>query len=96
MKKASWYLAAALLICMALPLAGYADGPGDGAGAPFENTPPPVDDQDDPVLSIVSPPDPQDTPIDGGLLLLLAAGGAYGVKRYRNSRGKQRLTPGLS
>ncbi len=31
------------------------------------------------------PPDPDDTPIDGGLTLLLAAGAAYGVKKYRNS-----------
>lgn len=30
------------------------------------------------------PPDPEDTPIDGGLSLLLAAGAAYGVKKYRD------------
>ena len=34
------------------------------------------------------PPDPEDTPIDGGLTLLLVAGAAYGVKKYRD--GKQR------
>lgn len=34
------------------------------------------------------PPDPEDTPIDGGLSLLLAAGAAYGVKKYRDSRKK--------
>ena len=28
-------------------------------------------------------PAPQDTPIDGGLSVLLAAGAAYGVKRMR-------------
>lgn len=27
-----------------------------------------------------------DTPIDGGLALLLAAGAGYGLKRYRNGR----------
>lgn len=32
------------------------------------------------------PPDPEDTPIDGGLSLLLAAGAAYGVKKYRDRR----------
>lgn len=32
------------------------------------------------------PPDPEDTPIDGGLGLLLAAGAAYGVKKYRDGR----------
>jgi len=32
------------------------------------------------------PPDPEDTPIDGGLSLLLAAGAAYGVKKYREGR----------
>lgn len=30
--------------------------------------------------------DPEDTPIDGGLSLLLAAGAAYGVKKYRDGR----------
>ena len=30
-----------------------------------------------------------DAPIDGGLSLLLAAGTAYGVKKYRASRKKQ-------
>lgn len=34
------------------------------------------------------PPDPNDVPIDGGLSLLLAAGAAYGVKKYRDSRKK--------
>ncbi len=29
---------------------------------------------------------PPATPIDGGLSLLLAAGGAYGVKKLRNRR----------
>lgn len=32
--------------------------------------------------------DPDDTPIDGGLSLLLAAGAAYGVKKYRDGRKK--------
>lgn len=39
------------------------------------------------------PPDPEDTPIDGGLGLLIAAGAAYGVKKYRdgkkNGEGKE-------
>jgi hypothetical protein len=30
--------------------------------------------------------DPDDTPIDGGLGLLLAAGAAYGVKKYRDGK----------
>ncbi|HQW85160.1 MAG TPA: hypothetical protein PK987_11880 [Ferruginibacter sp.] len=30
------------------------------------------------------PPDPNDIPIDGGLSLLLAAGAAYGAKKYRD------------
>ncbi len=34
------------------------------------------------------PPDPEDTPIDGGLSLLLAAGAAYGVKKYRDGKKK--------
>ena len=32
------------------------------------------------------PPDPEDTPIDGGLAVLLAAGVCYGVKKYRENR----------
>lgn len=32
------------------------------------------------------PPDPEDTPIDGGLVLLVAAGAAYGIKQYRQGR----------
>jgi hypothetical protein len=35
------------------------------------------------------PPPPNDAPIDGGLSLLLAAGAAYGVKKYRDGRKKQ-------
>ncbi len=38
-----------------------------------------------PVITLAQgPPDPEDTPIDGGLSLLLAAGSAYGIKKYRN------------
>ena len=34
------------------------------------------------------PGDPNDVPIDGGLSLLLAAGAAYGVKKYRDNKKK--------
>jgi hypothetical protein len=34
------------------------------------------------------PPDPQDTPIDGGLTILLAAGVGYGIKKYRDGKKK--------
>jgi len=50
-----------------------------------------------PVLALaeqqIEPPpvDPVDTPIDGGLSVLLAAGAAYGVKRMR--KGAKPLTP---
>jgi hypothetical protein len=39
-----------------------------------------------PVISLAqaSPPDPNDVPPDGGLSLLLAAGSAYGIKKYRS------------
>lgn len=38
-----------------------------------------------PVITLAQgPPDPEDTPIDGGLSLLLAAGAAYGIKKYHN------------
>jgi hypothetical protein len=43
-----------------------------------------------PVICLAQgPPDPEDTPIDGGLSLLLAAGAAYGVKKYRDGKKKQ-------
>lgn len=35
-----------------------------------------------------APDDPNDVPIDGGLSLLVAAGAAYGVKKYREHRKK--------
>ncbi|MFY0606454.1 MAG: hypothetical protein JXR10_07060 [Cyclobacteriaceae bacterium] len=38
-----------------------------------------------PVLAQGAPPA---TPIDGGLTLLLAAGGAYGIKKLRDSKRK--------
>ena len=42
-----------------------------------------------PMLSFAQgPPIPDDTPIDGGVGLLLAAGVGYGVKKYRDSRKK--------
>jgi hypothetical protein len=38
-----------------------------------------------PVISLAQgPPDPNDVPIDGGLSLLIAAGTAYGIKKYRS------------
>lgn len=42
------------------------------------------------LLLAQGPPDPEDTPIDGGLSVLLAAGAAYGVKKYRDSRKKDK------
>ena len=39
-------------------------------------------------MAQTEPPPPEDTPIDGGLTLLLAAGAAYGIKKYRDSRKK--------
>ena len=39
-----------------------------------------------PMLTYAQPDPPADTPIDGGLSLLLAAGVGYGVKKYRDGR----------
>ena len=36
------------------------------------------------------PPDPVDTPIDGGLSVLLGAGVVYGIKKVKERRKKQR------
>lgn len=42
-----------------------------------------------PLLTLAQGPvDPEDTPIDGGVTLLLAAGAAYGVKKYREHKKK--------
>ncbi len=42
-----------------------------------------------PMITLAQGPvDPNDVPIDGGLSLLLAAGAAYGVKKYRDGRKK--------
>jgi hypothetical protein len=35
------------------------------------------------------PDDPDDVPIDGGLSLLVAAGAAYGIKKYRDAMKKE-------
>ena len=47
-----------------------------------------------PYLAMAQPPDPPpnpDAPIDGGLILLLAVGVGYGVKKYRGGRKKNLL-----
>ena len=41
-----------------------------------------------PAITYAQPDPPLDTPIDGGLSLLIAAGAAYGVKKYRESKKK--------
>jgi hypothetical protein len=41
-----------------------------------------------PALSFAQPGPPDDTPIDGGVSLLLAAGVGYGVKKYRDAKKK--------
>jgi len=43
-----------------------------------------------PMITLAQGPvDTDDMPIDGGLTLLLAAGAAYGVKKYRDGKKKQ-------
>ena len=41
-----------------------------------------------PTISHAQIIDPNDVPIDGGLSLLVAAGAAYGIKKYKDSRKK--------
>lgn len=36
------------------------------------------------------PQDPEDTPIDGGLGLLIAAGAVYGVKKYKDVKNARK------
>ena len=40
------------------------------------------------IPAMAQPGAPPATPIDGGLSLLLAAGGAYGIKKLKDSRKK--------
>jgi hypothetical protein len=43
-----------------------------------------------PMLTMAQgPDDPDDGPIDGGLSILLAAGAAYGAKKYKENKRKQ-------
>jgi len=47
-----------------------------------------------PMLSLAQgPPDPEDTPIDGGLTMLLAAGAVYGIKKYKEGRVEKETEP---
>lgn len=46
-----------------------------------------------PMLTFAQPDPPNDAPIDGGLSLLLAAGAAYGVKKYREHKKKNEEEP---
>ena len=39
-----------------------------------------------PTIVFAQPHDPNDVPIDGGISVLLAAGAAYGVKKYRDHK----------
>jgi hypothetical protein len=41
-----------------------------------------------PQFASAQPNPPNDTPIDGGLSILLAAGVGYGVKKYREAKKK--------
>ncbi len=42
------------------------------------------------IPAFAGPGPPPATPIDGGLSLLLAAGGAYGVNRLRKMKGSEK------
>jgi hypothetical protein len=46
-------------------------------------------------LAQAGPDDPNDVPIDGGLSLLLAAGVAYGAKKYRDGKAVKEAEPAL-
>jgi hypothetical protein len=47
-----------------------------------------------PFFALAQDPENPDAPIDGGLSLLLAAGAAYGVKKYRDGKKKQQENAG--
>lgn len=76
MKKNITIYLTAVIITLVLPMALCAQTD------PNNNQPFQQDAPADPA----GPPPPNDAPIDGGLTLLLAAGAAYGVKKYRDGR----------
>ncbi len=44
-----------------------------------------------PLITIAQgPPDTEDTPIDGGVGLLIAAGAVYGVKKYKDVKNARK------
>jgi len=70
-------------VLLVTPAKSYAEEPGEGAGTAF-SYPEHAPDAEPSTLDIdPGPPDPEDTPIDGGLAILLAAGGLYGLYKYR-------------
>lgn len=94
MKKLMAGLLMLLAVLLAMPAKTYADEPGDGAGTAFNYATPVPDNE--PVTANLDPgpPDPEDTPIDGGLALLLAAGALYGLHKYRNAQPRQQAYTG--
>ncbi len=87
MKKPILWIAISIMSCLAIPLATRAD-------EPFSNTEN-TSEADAPIdTGDPGPIDPNDAPIDGGLVLLLAAGAAYGVKKYRHRGQVQEIAFG--
>lgn len=75
MKLKLFFLSMIIIFCT-IPVISFSQLT-DPFSSPVQSAPPP-------------PPDPVDTPIDGGLSLLLAAGVGYGIKKVRDQRRKQR------
>lgn len=94
MKKLMAGLLMLLAVLLAMPAKTYADEPGEGAGAAFSY--PEAAPESEPATANLDPgpPDPEDTPIDGGLALLLAAGALYGLHKYRNAQPRQQAYTG--
>lgn len=74
-----------IAIAMLLPFAIQAQDPNQ----PFQQDQ--TSSSSNPPVDPAGPPPPNDAPIDGGITLLLAAGAAYGVKKYRDSRKNEEL-----
>lgn len=81
MKKSIKTYLIVLMIGLVLPVVLTAQ---QDPNQPFQQDPPAGNTQPD----TGGPNPPNDAPIDGGLSLLLAAGAAYGVKKYRDGRKK--------
>lgn len=91
MKLRIIYFLFIVFFCSLLPIASSAQF-NDPFPANPSNDPAPASTSTPSSPSVVDPPpDPVDTPIDGGLSILIGAGVALGYKKFRANRKPQKV-----